>query len=176
LWSIAERKLLHHLEVPAWARSLGFSPDGKGLVVGDHEKSVTLWDTTTGKKIDELPGHSSGVCCVRFTHDGNTVASSGQDGTVRLWHLDRDKRRDSLEHRPTWVDQLAFSADGKWFATADRQLGVETGHKVVLRDPTTWDTVQEFPGRTFAFSHDRNLLAVGGETEEEGESVAAVHV
>ena len=75
---------------------------------------MSIWDTTTGEKLDELSGHSSAICCVRFTCDGKTLASSSMDKTVRLWHLNQDDAEDEqpdvLYHHLTTVDEVSFSA------------------------------------------------------------------
>ena len=71
--------------------SVGFDPSGKKLVSGSSDKTVRVWDATTGEPIGSpLAGHSERVNCVVFSPNGKVIAScSGEgymrDNSVRLW-------------------------------------------------------------------------------------------
>ena len=66
--------------------ALTFSPDGSILVSGSRGGSIQLRDTTTGKIISTLPGHTSYISSVLvFSEDQATLATAGEDGTVLLW-------------------------------------------------------------------------------------------
>jgi WD40 repeat protein len=66
-----------------------FSPDGRTLATtaGYNEKSIRLWDVSSGKEINRLEGHGSFVYGLVFWPDGKTLASAGTDGTIRVWNL-----------------------------------------------------------------------------------------
>ena len=55
--------------------SVSFSPDGNTLASASRDKTVRLWDATTGSPLRTLTGHTSGVSSVSFSPDGNTLAS-----------------------------------------------------------------------------------------------------
>ena len=45
--------------------SVSYSPDGKHIVSGSEDKTVKIWDSTTGKEVRVLVCHRSIVCfCV----------------------------------------------------------------------------------------------------------------
>src|SRR5437588_2638540 len=81
LWDVATGK--EKLELGGAWGSLAFSPDGKTLAVGD--RSVQLWDLTTGTKRGSLArkGHWSDVRpfaysdVLGFSPDGKTLVSAG---------------------------------------------------------------------------------------------------
>jgi len=64
---------------------LDYSPDGRRLATGSMERTIKLWDTTTGEEVFTLRGHTAGLICVAFSPDGRRIASGSWDQTVRVW-------------------------------------------------------------------------------------------
>ena len=71
-----------------WTNVLAFSPNGKMLASGSTNKTVQLWDTTTGESLATLTGHVNGITALAFSADSTTLASASADGTIRFWHTE----------------------------------------------------------------------------------------
>jgi hypothetical protein len=90
-----------------------FSHDGRMLAMNRYQKTIPLWEATTGKQRLLLSGHTESTCCVAFAPDGRTLASSGWDDTIRLWDLESGEESRILTGHRGKANSLAFSADGK---------------------------------------------------------------
>jgi WD40 repeat protein len=71
-------------------RSATFSPDGRQIASASADKTVRLWDVTSGQLIRQLVGHTERVMSVAYSPDAQRVASAGADSTIHLWTTDID--------------------------------------------------------------------------------------
>jgi WD40 repeat protein len=53
-----------------WVRAVAFSRDGQQLASASHDRTVRLWDLTTGAALQTLKGYTNGVTAVAFSRDG----------------------------------------------------------------------------------------------------------
>ncbi|RMZ90383.1 hypothetical protein DV736_g2368, partial [Chaetothyriales sp. CBS 134916] len=65
--------------------AVAFSPDSKQIASGSYDKTIKLWDTTTGNLQKTLAGHSDWVRAVAFSPDGKQIVSGSDDKTIKLW-------------------------------------------------------------------------------------------
>lgn len=96
---------------------LAFAPNGRVLATGSDDKTVKLWDATTGQLITTLIGHQGPVYDLRFSPDGRTVASLSDDKKPRLWNVMTGQLQTTLLGHKGKVYNLEFSPNGQMIVT-----------------------------------------------------------
>ncbi|HEX3146520.1 MAG TPA: TIR domain-containing protein [Gemmataceae bacterium] len=94
-------------------RSVAFSPDGRQALSGSSDKTVRLWEVSTGACVRVLEGHTESVYSVAWSPDGRQALSGSWDTTVRLWDLGTGQCVRVLEGHTDGVFSVAWSPDGR---------------------------------------------------------------
>jgi WD40 repeat protein len=92
--------------------SVAFAQDGSRVVSGSNDKTVRIWNATTGEVEAELKGHTGWVTSVAFTQDGSRVVSGSNDKTVRIWNVMTGEVEAELKGHTDSVRSVAFAQDG----------------------------------------------------------------
>ena len=118
--------------------SVAISPDGQILVSGSDDKTITIWDLSTGQELRTLTGHSESVNSVAISPDGQILVSSSHTvvsvrtvvnynseshtavmgnvyntiNKIKIWQLSTGQELRTLEGDAS-VLSLAISPDGQ---------------------------------------------------------------
>jgi WD40 repeat protein len=122
LWDIAARQpraiLAGHESV---VTSAVFSPDGSRLISGSYDKTVGIWDTSSGHLLKTWAARTGRIRALALSPDGMTLAAAGKDpdGLIRLWDLSSNKELLSLDGADYRC--AVFAPDGKTLATSTNE-------------------------------------------------------
>jgi WD40 repeat protein len=100
------------LSHPAAVNCASFLRDGSRIVSGSEDGIVRVWDSSTGKVVQELKGHTGSVVSVAFSPNGTRVVSGSSDETVRVWDADSGAELRTLQGHTSSVLSVAFSPNG----------------------------------------------------------------
>ncbi len=144
--------------------SLAFRPDGKHLASASWDRTVKVWDPTTGQEFLHLAGHDGEARCVAYSPDGKRLVSGG-GREVRVWDTATGQPLHVLagHTEPVWC--VAWSPDGRHIASGgiDRTVRVwdaQTGRPAhILAGHTGVVASLAFApdGRLFSGSHDHTV-------------------
>jgi WD40 repeat protein len=140
---IADGTAVRRSQSIAGARLIGFTRDGRSLLVTSGETRSFLLDSKTFKRLRTF--HVSGTAAL--SPAGNTAAFGRDDGSVILVNLRTGAERPIARRATGRVIAVGFSADGKTLATAsdDGTVGL-------------WDVPMATPRETF---EGHNAAALG---------------
>ncbi len=100
--------------------SVVFSPDGSRLASGSTDRTVKVWDITTGQFVETLQIETFHLHGVEFSHDGTTLFTGSSGGYISLWDIQQRRLRRKLEGHRHWVEGIARSPDGNTLASVGR--------------------------------------------------------
>lgn len=150
------RKTLTGQHTSAWAGDM--SSDGKTLVSGGPEGTITWWDTSEGLATHTI-AVGAPVCWIDFSPAGNEIAVGCEDGQVRIYGRGSpDVIRVFAEHRGG-VYGVAYSPDGALLAAAggDGSVSIWNSESGQMRHRLPFFGAVH----TVAFSPDGKLVAAG---------------
>lgn len=107
--------------------------DGKRALSGSENATARLWDTATGKELQELQ-HGSEVYACALSSQGELAVTAGRDEAVILWDTQNGARRRSLSGHLGGVFSCAISGDGNLLVTGGGDLTAKLWRDP-LRDP-----------------------------------------
>ena len=120
------------------------------FVSGSRDRTVQVWDATTGKHVLTYRGHSLDVFAVAWSPDGKRIASGGADKLVQVWDASSGKLMLTYSEHYSHVTTIAWSPDGKRIASGEDQIILPVGSTAtaVTHKPTPKGGKSEHPTPT----------------------------
>jgi WD40 repeat protein len=154
------------LTIPgATGSGMAFNPSEKRLLAVWSKRSIQIWDTSSGQKVDEWQrgGSDSPPVALAFSPlpDSRLLAVGRADGQLELWDTSKAQKQAAWQSKQP-IAALAFSPDGRWLAVgADRD---KDAYSIFIFSPAANSLMPEFIIRSpaqvkgLAFSADSRLL------------------
>ena len=107
--------------------SIAFSPDGSRIVSGSGDRTVRVWEVTSGQLVfDPFVGHTGWIWSVTFSHDGRYVASGSDDKTIKIWNVEdrHSASGDSTngENNVNWKWNAVYGMLDGWVVGRQKEL------------------------------------------------------
>jgi hypothetical protein len=67
--------------------SMAYTPDGRSLLSGSWDRTMRLWDLSTGNQLRVFDGHRNVVYGVAVLRNGRQAVSAGDDRQLKFWSL-----------------------------------------------------------------------------------------
>ncbi len=115
-------------------RSLSLSPNGVHFAAGAQDKSVKIFDISSGLCHHSFLGHTLDVYSLDYSSDGKLLASGSGDKTVRLWDTNEFKVRLLLHLKIFFSDCDRFRSLPFWAKFKARLMGSPLSHSAQMVD------------------------------------------
>ena len=151
--------------------SVAYSPDGKFAATGSADKTIKLWESSTGREIRSYLGNEGNVRYLVFGPLGKHLASIDQNYSLKIWDIPTSELVQEISLEGNRILSAAFMPDGESIV-----IGTEEQHafrwdlqekkRVQEYHPDTADiTMQKHFGypvaRSVEVSRDGNTLLTG---------------
>ncbi|KAJ5690340.1 hypothetical protein N7462_004732 [Penicillium macrosclerotiorum] len=143
--------------------SVAFSPNGQLIASASTDRTVKLWEITTGTLLQTLKGHTLSVNSVAFSPNGRLIASASWDDKVKLWEVTTGALQRTFRGHSDSVNSAVFSPDGRLIVSASTDWTI----KLWKINGGLLRTFQGHSGAVYsvAFSVNGQLLASGSKDQ-----------
>lgn len=128
LSAVAQEQTLSGHSEAVW--SVAVTPDGQTLVSASGDKTIKLWDLSTGEQRRTLAGNAAIVLSVALTPDGQNLASGSYaaEKAIKIWHLPTGELRPLYFGRSNNVWSVAISPNGQNLASSNGDGSIKLWH------------------------------------------------
>jgi WD40 repeat protein len=125
---------------PFTPMAIAITPDGKLLISGADNGTLTIWESSTAKEKWSIGGHKGWIRAVAVTPDGMSVISGGDDKVVRVWNLETGREESALTGHTSEVNAVATAPNGElaFSCSSDRTVKIwdlKSGQRAMSSPP-----------------------------------------
>ena len=143
-----------------------FRPDGRWLATASFDRTIKVWDATTGELLHTLRGHTGVITGLAFSRDGRRLFSSGgEDKTVKVWDPQTEREVLNLRGHTLFCHGLASSPDGLRLASAGKDGTIRIWDATPVKEDEGLESItckHDYEVWSVEFSPDGGYLASAG--------------
>ncbi len=144
--------------------AVAVSPDSNFVATGSRDRTVKLWELSTGREVRNFLGHDGSVNGIAFSTDGKYMLTSCSDMTAKIWEVATGKNIFTTEPTTKLLTEVAISPDMKYFVVAgyndEASVYSWDTKKIITKLKVNADQGGGY-GIHLTFSPDSKWLAVG---------------
>jgi WD40 repeat protein len=154
LWNYIAGRPIARIPSEKLITALAFHPNEQFILGATAQGGITIWNISTGKKIESLIAHSSPVAGLAVSADGQQLFSASVDGMISAWDLQiftwaRTPIGSNRSQTLTQVEQRAHQSGQKpvernWLAFISELIRWRQRFDVELEDSHQVISVGEF--------------------------------
>lgn len=130
------------LTYPGWSGGLAWMPDGKAIISGKGDGTLSIWDATSGKPMLTFGNYSpSAPISLALSHNGKLVAVTASSNAVDIWDAATGAQLTTYTSLSAAIHALAWSPDDSRLAAAG-----ENRNAVQIWDATTGTSLLTYQG------------------------------
>jgi thioredoxin len=119
-----------------WIYSVAWSPDGRHVLTGCGDNTITIWDVVNFNSVRTLQGHSNPVSSVTWSPDGRQMLTGSDDMTAKIWDAATGNLIKTLRGHTNYIHSVSWSPDccqvltGSYDTTA-KVWNADTGEEIM---------------------------------------------
>lgn len=108
--------------------ALAWSPNGQRVASVGADKTLQVWDATSGKKHFVHRNPASSITCVAWSYDGRYLATGANDKLVQVWDTITRNSVTIYAGHTGYITSVSWSPDGRQLVSASVDHTIHVWH------------------------------------------------